>query len=305
MTMKEFRMTPRSFHHLLKGQWDQGKFLCVGLDPVIEKIPSFLKIGRPDSSTLISKFNAAIVEATKDLAAAYKPNTAFYEAHGLGGIEALMRTVTFIRENAPEVPVILDAKRADIGSTNEAYARFAFDIVGADAVTVHPYLGSEAMKPFLERTDKGIFVLCRTSNPGAGEFQDLVVFDTGRQLFHEVALRVAERWNAQGNCGLVVGATYPRELAEVRALAPSLPILIPGAGKQGGSVEDAVRSGADNRGAGFLINVSRDILYAPSSDTDFDNMPRKKAEEINNAIRTARDAVRLERGWQEVTLVER
>ncbi|MBI3955034.1 orotidine-5'-phosphate decarboxylase, partial [Candidatus Gottesmanbacteria bacterium] len=182
-----------------------NSLVCVGLDSEITKIPEQIRRGEHPQST----FNKAIIEATHDLVCAYKPNTAFYEARGKSGIEALKITCDYIKEKYPEIPVILDAKRADIGSTNEGYVKFAFDYLGADAMTLHPYLGKESLKPFLDMKDKGLFILCRTSNPGAGEFQDITL-DSGNQsikLYQYVAEKVINDWNYNGNCGLVVGAT--------------------------------------------------------------------------------------------------
>ena len=252
-------MSGRNFMKMLGAQWDKGNFVCVGLDSEHGKIPDSVKDRYYSIGNAIVAFNLAIVQATKDLVCAYKPNTAFYEAHGAEGIEALQKTIADIHAIAPDVPVILDAKRADIGNTNTGYVKFAFDYLQADAITVHPYLGGEALKPFLDQTDKGVFVLCRTSNPGAGELQD---FGHNHHLYQEAACRVSENWNKNGNCALVVGATYPQELAEVRKLVGDLPILIPGVGAQGGDVEKTVKAGKDSRGQGMIINSSRGIIFA-------------------------------------------
>src|SRR3989338_440422 len=233
-------MSQRDFRELLQARWDEGKFVCVGLDSELGKIPKSVRMN-DDVRTTIYGFNASIVSQTKDLVCAYKINIAFYEAHGVEGIEALRGTIVDIHSKAPYVPVILDAKRADIGNTNAGYVQMAFDYLGVDAITVHPYLGQEALQPFLDRADKGIFVLCRTSNPGAGEFQDLKIH-TDRvigevPLYQYVASRVANWWNKNNNCGLVVGATYPDELRQVRRIVGDMPILIPGIGAQGGDLE--------------------------------------------------------------------
>jgi orotidine-5'-phosphate decarboxylase len=234
----------------------------------------------------VVEFNRRIVEATAELACAYKPNAAFYEALGADGFRALSGTVAAIRASAPDAAVILDAKRADIGSTNAGYVAAAFEQLGADAVTVHPYLGGEALAPFLEREEKLVFVLARTSNPGAGELQDLTV-DGGVPLYRHVARAVAGGWNAAGNCGLVVGATYPEELRAIREDVPAtMPILIPGVGAQGGDVASVVTA---NRAAGsdaYLIAASRSILYA-SPDSDFANAARTAAESLDREIREA------------------
>jgi orotidine-5'-phosphate decarboxylase len=272
----------RDFNQLLRAKWDEEKFLCVGLDPDIAKMPGGVR-GKSAEERIVA-FNRAIIDATKDLVCAFKPNNAFFEAHGEEGWRALKATTGYIREQAPEVPVILDAKRADIGNTNNGYARMAFDILEADAITVHPYLGAEAIRPFLERAEKGIIVLCRTSNPGAHEFQDIEV--GGEPLYKKVAEHVASDWNTNGNCGLVVGATYPAELSEVRAVAPELPFLIPGIGAQGGDLEASVKAGKDADGKGIIVNASRAVLYA-SNGEDFAEAARKKVEEYNGAIRAA------------------
>jgi orotidine-5'-phosphate decarboxylase len=223
---------------------------------------------------VLVRFNRDIIKATHDHVCAYKPNIAFYEAQGDQGILALIRTIGLIHEIAPDVPVILDCKRADIGNTNRGYATAAFDLFGADAITVHPYLGAEALAPFLERGDKGVIVLCRTSNKGAGEFQDLVVpneegYAPTEPLYLRVARNVRYRWNKNGNCGLVVGATYPEELAKVRAIVGHIPILIPGIGTQGGDVEKTVRNGRDVGGQGMIINSSSGIIFAkPQRETE-------------------------------------
>jgi orotidine-5'-phosphate decarboxylase len=272
--------TDRMFRTLLEEQWDQGKFLCVGLDSDYEKIPERARSGGVGET--IAAFNKAMVDATYDIAGAYKINTAFYEAHGDLGWGAMQQTIEYIRERAAGAPVILDAKRADIGNTNNGYVAACFERLAADAVTVHPYLGAEAIQPFLDRTDKGIIVLCRTSNSGAAEFQDLSV--EGEPLYLRVARAVAQRWNANGNCALVVGATYPEDMKKIRAVAPDLPFLIPGIGAQGGDIEQTIACGKDSRGRGMIINVSRGIIFA-SSGEDFAEAARAKAQEFDGAIR--------------------
>ncbi len=253
-------MSTRDFRAMLDARSASGHTVCVGLDSLLERLPAFARrAGDPQAS-----FNADIIDATADLAAAYKPNAAFYEARGTAGIEALISTVRYAHEAAPEVPVIVDAKRGDIGTTNDGYAQFLFDVIGADAITVHPYLGAEAAGAFLERSEKGIYVLCRTSNPGARELQDLQVAYDGAQvpLYEAVAHNVDRLWNANRNCGLVVGATYPRELGEIRNLVPDLPLLIPGVGAQGADVQDIVAAFGAQAGAPVLINSSRGIIFA-------------------------------------------
>jgi orotidine-5'-phosphate decarboxylase len=278
----------------LENRWSDGNFVSVGLDSDYDLIPGFLKDSTPTTSLsgalrnthveeVMFRFNQEIIDATYDLACAYKPNTAFYEAQGQQGIVALKRTIEYINNTFPNIPVILDAKRGDIGNTNNGYVRAAFDDLGADAVTVHPYLGREAMKPFLGRSDKGIIVLVRTSNPGAGEFQDLPVGERGEPLYRVIARNVAESWNENGNCAVVVGATYPRELAEVRAVVGDMPILIPGIGAQGGEIEATVTAGKDSRNEGMIINSSRGIIFA-SNDRDFALAAREVTQQLTDEI---------------------
>lgn len=219
-------------------------------------------------------FNKAIIDVTHDLVCAYKPNSAFYEANGAEGVRQLKQTCDYIREAYPGIPIIIDAKRADIGSSNEGYAKFVFDYLGADAVTLHPYLGREALKPFLDRKEKTSFIFCRSSNPGGGEFQDLET--GGRPLYQVVAEHVVKSWNGNGNCGLIVGATYPAELEIVRRIAPDLPFLIPGIGAQGGDVEKTVKAGVDSTGKNAIINASRSIIFSKN--------PREDAQRLRDTI---------------------
>ena len=226
-----------------------------------------LSSGRGGQSKKQSLFSiVVIIDATANLVCAYKPNSAFYERYGEAGIRALSRTISYSQKNFPHIPIILDAKRADIGSTNTGYVLSAFDQLGVDAITVHPYLGKEALAPFLERKDKGIIVLAKTSNLGSGEFQDLLVGEDQEPLYQVVARNVAQNWNSNGNCGLVVGATYPAELRRVREIVGDIPLLIPGIGAQGGDVAATVAAGRDSRGWGMIINSSRGIIYASRGD---------------------------------------
>lgn len=272
----------RNFKELIEAQWAQKKFLSVGLDSDLEKLPDHLR--QRGVYDAVMTFNRAIIDATKTIAGSYKLNSAFYEAHGDEGWGALRASVTYIQEQAPEVPVIVDAKRADIGNTNNGYVDAIFENLRADAITVHPYLGKEALAPFLARADKGIIVLCRTSNPGAKEFQDLDV--GGEPLYLRIARQVSSEWNANGNCALVVGATYPEEMARVRAVANEMPILIPGIGAQGGDLEKTVAAGKDSRGAGMMIAASRSIIFA-SSGSDFAEAAGRAADELDSAIKKA------------------
>lgn len=270
-----------NFSEILNYQWSKKKFLCVGLDSDYRKIPEELQ--KLPVTEALFQFNRAIIEATADHCCAYKPNSAFYEGYGLAGLEALIRTNEFIRENYPEHLLILDAKRADIGNTNLGYVKAAYDVFQAHAITVHPYLGREALLPFLEDRDHGVFVLCHTSNPGAAELQGLKI--DGTDLYKIVATKVSQEWDQNRNCGLVLGATYPEQLAEVRKLAEELPFLIPGIGAQGGELEQTVINGLNHKGHGIIINASRSIIYA-SSGHDYAQAAEREAALLNEAIQT-------------------
>ena len=269
-----------SFVARLAAAWRRNDSLvCVGLDPEPERFPAAVA----GESQPIFAFNKAIVDATADLVCAYKPQFALYAAHGAE--EQLHRTIEYIQRTHPHVPVILDSKRGDVGNTAERYAIEAFDRYGADAVTVNPYLGGDSLEPFLKREDKGVIVLCRTSNPGARDVQDLEI--GGRRLYHAIAELAAAKWNSRGNCMLVVGATYPRELAEVRQIVGEMPLLVPGVGAQGGDVAQAVSNGQTASGAGLMISSSRAILYA-SSSPDFAEAARKAAATLREQINASR-----------------
>ncbi len=251
-----------------------NSLVCIGLDSEVSKLPKHFQ----NKKNAQFEFNKAIIDATHDLVCAYKPNTAFYEAVGDEGIRQLKLTCDYIRQNHPGIFLIMDAKRADIGSTNKGYVSFVFDWLGADAVTLHPYLGAEAIKPFLERTDKASIILCRTSNPGAGELQDLIVNDL--PLYKIVAQKVAKEWNQNENCFLVAGATYPQELSEIRKLIGDMTLLIPGIGAQGGDVEKTVKAGLNSKKAGMIISSSRGIIFAEN--------PRLETEKLRNLINVYR-----------------
>jgi orotidine-5'-phosphate decarboxylase len=241
----------------------------------------------------VAAFNRAIIEATADLVCAYKPNLAFYEALGERGLTALQETVAAVPSG---IPVVGDAKRNDIGNTAAAYARALFDHWRFDAATVNPYLGGDAVGPFLERADKAAFILCRTSNPGARDLQDLPVGVAGsapRPLF-EVVAETAKGWNSRGNVGLVVGATYPEELRRVREICPEMTFLVPGVGAQGGDVAAVMKNGLDGRGSGLIINVSRQVLYA-SKGGDFAQAARKAARGLREEIARQRERALSER----------
>jgi orotidine-5'-phosphate decarboxylase len=273
-----FYHVPHTFLEKLEYGWQRGSMVCVGLDSDYEQLPSIVKADQPVEEAIL-RFNCDIVDATHDLVCAYKPNAAFYEAQGADGLRALVRTIRYIHERYPGIPVILDAKRGDIGSTNLGYAQSAFDVIGADAITVNPYLGKEALAPLLARREKGIIVLAKTSNPGSGEFQDLPVGPAQEPLYQIVARHVARDWNSNGNCALVVGATYPGELRQVRALVADMPILIPGIGVQGGEIAATVAAGKDSRGRGMIINSARGIIFA-SRGSDFAGAARAATERL-------------------------
>ena len=265
-----------TFIEMLRNRWQKANsMVCVGLDSEYAKIPELAKEGISIFEA-IKGFNMSIVSATREYVCAYKPNIAFYEEQWLEGLRALEETIAYIRAVAPGVPIILDAKRTDIGNTNKGYAKMAFDVLKVDAITVNPYFGGEALGPFLERTDKGIIILCRTSNKGAREFQDLsVTIDEGvvpgiecttLPLYQLVAHRAATEWNKNGNCLLVVGATYPEELKEVRKIVGDMPILVPGIGAQKDDLEATVKAGLDSTGFGMIINSARGIIFADKED---------------------------------------
>jgi len=253
---------------LLAASRRNNSLLCVGLDPDPELVPkvSFLE------------FNKAIVEATADLVCAYKPNLAFYEALGIDGLKLLQDTIGHIPGH---IPIIGDGKRGDIGNTAKAYAKALFVSFGFDAATVSPYLGFDSVEPFIEYRDKGVFILCRTSNPGAVDFQSLV--DAQGVPLYETVARKAREWDVHGNIGLVVGATYIEELKQIRSLCPEMPLLIPGIGAQGGDLTSAVKYGVDDRGEKAIIAVSRQILYA-SREKDFAEAARRSAQELRDRI---------------------
>ncbi len=276
----------RTFNALLEQRWQADTMVCVGLDPVYERLPAKVRHGVPLEDALFA-FNRAIIDATADLVCAYKPNSAFYEAFGDMGMRALIKTVTFLKRVYPHIPVILDAKRADIGSTNGGYTHAAFETIGVDAITVHPYLGKEALAPFLQRKEKGIIVLVKTSNPGSNEFQNLLVGEKQEPLYQLVARHVAEQWNTFGNCALVVGATYPTELKQVRAIVGDMPMLVPGIGAQGGDLAATVRAGRDSRGQGMIISSSREIIYASSED-NFAQAAREETKRLRDSINSYR-----------------
>jgi orotidine-5'-phosphate decarboxylase len=269
-----------TFVQQLAASWQRSdSLICVGLDPEIERFPRHLT----DHPSPIFQFNKAIVDATAELVCAYKPQFAHYAAYEAE--DQLERTIEYIHQRYPGIPVILDAKRGDVGNTAERYAIEAFERYGADAVTVNPYLGFDSLEPFLKYAERGVIVLCRTSNPGARDLQDLKI--EGRPLYRVVAELAARRWNSRGNCGLVVGATYPSELAEVRSIVGDMPLLVPGVGAQGGDAAQAVECGQTSAGTGLIVSSSRAVLYA-SPDADF-------AAAAQAVTRSLRDLVNRQR----------
>jgi orotidine-5'-phosphate decarboxylase len=270
------------FNATLAARWAAaGSLLCVGIDPEPGRYPAALA----DDPDRVFAFGKAIVDATAEYACAFKPQIAHFAAQAAEG--ALERLIAHIHAAHPGIPIILDAKRGDIGSTAQNYAREAFDRYRADAVTANPYLGSDSLAPYLERADKGVVVLCRTSNPGAADLQDLLVADARggtRPLYQRVAEKAARDWSANGNLSLVVGATWPEQLGEVRAIVgPSVPLLVPGIGAQGGDVEAVLKHGLNADRAGLVISSSRAILYA-SAGADFAEAAARVARETRDAI---------------------
>lgn len=269
-----------TFIEKLSAAWKSNdSLLCVGLDPDLARLPAQLQ-GRPDG---IFAFCKAIIDATADAACAFKPQIAYFAA--LRAEDQLEAVCAYLREQHPQIPVILDAKRGDIGATAEQYAREAFERYGADAVTVNPYMGSDSVAPYLEWKDRGAIILCRTSNPGGSDLQFLTV--DGKPLYQHVARLVAEKWNTNGQCGLVVGATFPDELAQVRRIVGDMPLLVPGIGAQGGDIEATVRAGRTAAGTGMMINSSRAILYAKpdaQAGEGFEQAARRVVIETRDAI---------------------
>jgi len=260
----------------------------VGLDPDFEKIPDrFKKLEFPQF-----EFSKWIMGETHEYASSYKTNSAFYEARGVEGMKELKMTIDFINKNYPDIFTILDAKRADIGNTNNGYVTYVFDWLGFDSVTLHPYLGSEALEPFLKRTDKGSIILCRTSNPGARELQDLKVQHSSvglanvlgswpilfsKPLWQIVAEKVSKDWNKNNNCLLVVGATYPKEMKKIRQIAGDMTFLVPGIGAQGGDLQAVMKNGLNSEGLGLLISSTREIIFSQN--------PKEEAGKLCEEIR--------------------
>ena len=272
-----------TFNQQLQSAWaSQGSMLCVGFDPDPKRLPPSLQ-GKPEG---IFEFCREIADATADLVCAFKPQFAYFASQRAEA--QLEKLIKHLKEKYPQIPVILDSKRGDIGSTADHYAMEVFDRYGADAVTVSPYMGFDTIEPYLRHQGKGVIVLCRTSNPGGSDLQFLNVSPDGQPLYLHVAKLAAQQWNASGQIGLVVGATFPEEIAKVRAIVGDMPLLIPGIGAQGGDIDATVKAGAipNKPGTGMVINSSRAILYA-SSGSDFAQAARTVALTTRDALRAA------------------
>ena len=271
-----------TFIEKLNAAWRSNEsMVCVGLDPDLKKLPECVR----NTEYPIFNFNKAIIDATCNFVCAYKPQSAFYA--GQDADEELAMTMDYLHTTCPGIPVILDVKRGDIGSTASMYALEAFERYHADAVTVNPYMGVDTLKPFLDYADRGVFILCRTSNPSAVDLQNLVC--DGKMVYEHVAELAQNKWNYNGNAGLVVGATYPGELKNVRTICPDMPLLVPGVGAQGGDVQAVVENGCDKNGYGMVINSSRGIIYA-SKGEDFADAAGAAADELRQLINSFRTA---------------
>lgn len=268
-----------NFIRQLQTAWQSSdSLLCIGLDPDLQRFPASLASGNDN----IFSFNRAIIDATHDLVCAYKPQIAYFSA--LGAERQLEQTITYIKSSYPHIPVILDAKRGDIGSTATQYAREAFVRYQVDAVTVNPYMGFDSVQPFLDYEDKGVIILCKTSNSGAAQLQELQLSGQDSEPVYEyIARLVAKEWNFNHNCLLVMGATWPQQVARVRSIVGDMPFLVPGAGAQGGDVGSIVQAGQTAAGTGLIISASRIILYASAND-DFAEAARTQAVALKNAI---------------------
>lgn len=263
-----------------------NSLLCVGLDPDFEKLPQSIKsLEYPQF-----EFNKTLIDATHDLVCAYKPNPAFYEARGDGGVRELKMTCDYIRETYPDIPIIVDAKRGDIGNTNNGYVQYAFDYLQADAMTVMPYLGIESLAPYFARTGKGIIVGCHSSNPGAKEFQERLILpepvegeQSPKPLYELVAEELTKQHGNNPNCMMFMGATYPEQLTSIRKIVGDMTFLVPGVGAQGASVESFVKAGKNSQNAGLIINASRSIIFA-SGGTDFAQRARAEAKKLKEEV---------------------
>lgn len=265
-----------SFMKKLEQSWQKSdSLLCIGLDPDMNKLPETFK----DQHNAFFNFNKAIIDNTHDLVCAFKPQMAYFSSESAE--QQLEQTIQYIKTTYPHIPVILDAKRGDIGSTATMYAREAFERYNADAVTINPYMGSDSAQPFLQYQDRGVILLCRTSNSGARDIQDLEV--SGQPLYEKVASLIANEWNTNRNCLLVVGATWPSQMARIRSLVGNMPFLVPGVGTQGGDVEAIIKAGQTSDGTGLIISSSRAILYADASE-NFAHAARAEALRLRDEI---------------------
>lgn len=273
------------FYEKLEDNWQKGKYVCVGLDIDVAKFPEHLSaIGQLDER--IVEFNRNIIEATHEYACAYKLNSAHYEKLGLDGHKALKSTILHLRATHPDIVIILDAKRGDIADTNEYYAEAVFDELGADVVTVHPYMGRESLEPFLRRSDHGVIVMGANSAKGADELQGLKVGPDGELLYKYICRTVSEKWNTSGNCAVTAGADDPIKLGEIRGVVGDMPILLLGIGAQGGDLEACVQAGAGRQTFGLIVNSSRAILYA-SRGTDYAAAAHDAARNMNESLKKA------------------
>lgn len=270
-----------NFIKAIESGWEKkNTLLCVGLDTDLNKVPLPIR----EKEYPVFEFNRAIVDSTHDLVCAYKPQIAFYSASRKE--DELEMTIEYIHKNYPGIPVILDIKRGDIGSTADKYAIEAFNRYHADAVTLNPYMGGDTLTPFIKYKEKGIIIICRTSNPGAGDIQDLE--SNGKKIYQIIADKASREWNYNGNILLVVGATYPGELREIRSITGDMPYLVPGIGAQGGDVGEAVKSGLNSKGTGMIVNSSRAIIYAGSGE-DFAEVAREAAMTLRDEINKYRE----------------
>jgi orotidine-5'-phosphate decarboxylase len=272
-----------TFNQQLQSAWaSQGSMLCVGFDPDPKRLPTALQ-GKTEG---IFEFCREIADATADLVCAFKPQFAYFASQRAEA--QLEKLIKHLKDHYPNIPVILDSKRGDIGSTADHYALEAFDRYGADAVTVNPYMGFDTIEPYLKHPGKGVIVLCRTSNPGGSDLQFLNIAPNNEPLYLHLAKLATKEWNTSGQIGLVVGATFPEEIAKVRAIVGEMPLLIPGIGAQGGDIDATVKAGSisGKPGTGMIINSSRAILYA-SSGNDFAQAARTVAHSTRDALRAA------------------
>ncbi|MGY0236713.1 orotidine-5'-phosphate decarboxylase [Longispora urticae] len=276
-------MAVGGFSSSLRRRWSAGQLVCVGLDPDLQRLPSCLS---GDDAGRVVAFCVEIADATAEFACAFKLNSAFFERLGVAGAVALERVIAHLKIRHPDRVVIVDAKRGDIDNTNAYYAAAVFDTLGADAVTVHPYLGQQSLEPFLERPDQGVIVMGANSCPGVGEFQDLKVGPDGIALYEYVCRQVADEWNTHGNCAVTAGATQPEKLARIRQAVGDMPILLLGLGAQGGDITESLRVGRAAASFGLIANSSRAILYA-STDTDFADAAHRAAGNFNRQLATA------------------